>query len=182
MRNLFQADPLSQHLVALEQKRWRPLRTKLSPVFTSGKMKEMFPLILECSEHLELYMEKLASMNEPIDCRELMAKYTTDVIGSCAFGIDTNLLTDVNNEFLRMGREAFAPKWYDLIRLRIKQNAPRLFDILGYILPQTNVTKFFIRIVMENIDYREKNNIVRHDFIDMLRELKKHPEQINIGK
>ncbi|XP_029676795.1 cytochrome P450 6B1-like [Formica exsecta] len=52
-------DPLSQHLFALESKRWRPLRVKLSPAFTSGKLKEMFSLISECAEHLEQYIEKL---------------------------------------------------------------------------------------------------------------------------
>ncbi|XP_014471362.1 PREDICTED: probable cytochrome P450 6a20 isoform X2 [Dinoponera quadriceps] len=174
------ADPLSQHLVALEQKRWRPLRSKLRPVFTSGKLKEMFPQILECSEHLERYMEKLVSRKEPIECYELMAKYTTDVIASCAFGIDTNSLSDIECEFLKMGREAFHPKWYNLIRLRIKQSAPWFFDILGRILPQTKVTKFFTRILMDNIDYREKNNVVRHDFVDALRELKKYPDKIDI--
>ncbi|XP_024880595.1 cytochrome P450 6B2-like, partial [Temnothorax curvispinosus] len=34
------AEPLSHHLFSLEPKRWRPLRTNLSPVFTSGKLKE----------------------------------------------------------------------------------------------------------------------------------------------
>ncbi|EFN78989.1 Cytochrome P450 6a2 [Harpegnathos saltator] len=173
-------EPLSQHLVALEPKRWRPLRTKLSPVFTSGKLKDMFPLILECSEHLEQYVEKLASKNEPVECRELTAKYTTDVIGSCAFGIDTNSLSDVDSEFRRMGREVFATKWQNVMRLRIKQAAPWFYNILGYILPQTNFTKFFTRILMENLDYREKNNIVRHDFVDMLLELKRHPDKIDI--
>ncbi|EFN88978.1 Cytochrome P450 6A1 [Harpegnathos saltator] len=174
------ADPLSQHLVALEEKRWRPLRTKLSPVFTSGKLREMFLLILKCSEHLERYVEKLVSRSEIIECCALTAKYTTDVISSCAFGIDTNSLSDVESEFLKMGREVFDPKWYNLIRLKIKQNAPQLFDILGYVLPQTKVTKFFTRIIMENIEYRERNNIIRHDFVDVLRELKRHPDKIDI--
>lgn len=178
----FQADPLSQHLVALEPKRWRPLRTKLSPVFTSGKLKEMFPLILKSSEHLEEYVGKLASENEPVECRELTAKYTTDVIGSCAFGIDTNSLSDVDSEFRRMGREVFTPEWYNLMRVRIRQAVPWLYDTIGHILPQTKVTKFFTRILMENIDYREKNNIVRHDFVDTLRELKRHPDKIDIGE
>ncbi|XP_032669229.1 cytochrome P450 6A1-like [Odontomachus brunneus] len=173
-------EPLSQHLVALEAKRWRPLRTKLSPVFTSGKLKEMFPLILECSEHLEQYVEKLASRNEHIECRELTAKYTTDVIGSCAFGIETNSLSDIDSEFRTMGREVFARKWYNVIRFRIREAAPWLYVILGYILPRTRVTKFFTRILMENIDYREKNNIVRHDFVDTLRELKRYPDKIDI--
>lgn len=142
----------------------------------------MFPLILECSNHLEQYIETLASKDEPIECRELTAKYTTDVIGNCAFGIDTNSLADEDSEFRKMGREIFAPSWNNFIRMRLRQSVPWFYDMLGYILPQNQVTKFFTRIVMENIDYREKNNIVRHDIVDTLREIKKHPEKIDIGK
>ncbi|EFN81691.1 Probable cytochrome P450 6a14 [Harpegnathos saltator] len=174
------AEPLSQHLFLLEPKRWRPLRIRLSPVFTSGKLKDMFPLILECSSHLERYVETLANKNESVECRELTAKYTTDVIGSCAFGIDTNSLSEEDSEFRKMGREIFAPSWHNMIRMRMRQSLPWLYDKLGYILPQTRTTKFFTRIIVENIDYREKNNIVRHDVVDMLREIKKHPEKLNI--
>lgn len=154
----------------------------LSPVFTSGKLKEMFPLILECSNHLERYVEVLVSKNKFVECRELTAKYTTDVIGSCAFGIDTNSLSDEDSKFRKMGREIFAPSWQNMIRMRLRQSVPWFYDILGYILPETRTTKFFTRIVMENIDYREKNNIVRHDVIETLREIKRHPEKLNIGK
>ncbi|XP_014481247.1 PREDICTED: cytochrome P450 6A1-like [Dinoponera quadriceps] len=173
-------DSLSQHLVALEPKRWRPLRTKLSPVFTAGKLKDMFPLMLECSEHLEAYVGQLVNRNEPIECRELTAKYTTDVIGSCAFGIDMNSISDVDSEFRKMGREIFIPRWYKLIRFAIREGEPWLYNILSYVLPETETNKFFMRILMENIDYREKNNIVRHDFVDTLRELKKNQDKIDI--
>jgi len=47
--------------------------------------------------------------------------------------------------------------------------------LLGYVLPQTEVIKFFTRVIVENMDYREKNNIIRNDFIDILRELKNYP-------
>lgn len=127
-------------------------------------------------------MEQLASRNEPVECRDLTAKYTTDVIGSCAFGIEMNSLSDVDSEFRRMGKEVFAPNWYNVMRIRIRQAAPWLYDILGYILPHTKVSKFFTRILMENIDYRERNDIVRNDFVDTLRELKRHPDKIDIGK
>ena len=52
-------DPLATNLFNVEARRWRPLRTKLSPVFTSGKLREMFPLILECAENLEQCLEKI---------------------------------------------------------------------------------------------------------------------------
>jgi len=134
----------------------------------------MFSLISECADHLVQYMEEIASKNEPTECRELMAKYTTDVIGSCAFGIEMNALSNEDSEFRKMGRKAFALTWGVILRIRIRQMFPWLYNTLGYFL-QTEVTKFFTRVIVENIDYREKNNIIRNDFIDILRELKNIP-------
>jgi len=172
------AEPLSQHLVALEPKRWRPLRTKLSPVFTSGKLKEMFSLISECADRLVQYMEEVASKNEPVECRELTAKYTTDVIGSCAFGIEMNALSNEESEFRKMGRKLFNPTLMNILRMRFRTIFPWFYEMLGYILPQQEITKFFTRVIVETMDYREKNNITRNDFIDTLRELKKHPDKL----
>jgi len=120
-------------------------------------------------------MEEIASKNEPVECRELMAKYTTDVIGSCAFGIEMNALSNEDSEFRKMGRKVFTLTWRDILRVRIRQMFPWLYNMLGYVLPQTEVTKFFTRVIVENMDYRERNNIIRNDFIDVLRELKNYP-------
>ncbi|XP_077276290.1 cytochrome P450 6B1-like [Temnothorax americanus] len=174
------ADPLSQHLFALDPKRWRTLRAKLTPVFTSRKLKEMFVLISECSDHLVQYVEKLVNKNEPIECVEMTAKYTTDVIGSCTLGINMNAMSNENSEFRRIGRDAVQPPFWDRVRFSIKEYLPWLFDVLyGYILPRSEITKFYMRVVLETMDYRETNNITRNDFIDMLRELKKHSDKID---
>ncbi|XP_024867536.1 probable cytochrome P450 6a13 [Temnothorax curvispinosus] len=172
------ADPLSQNLALLEPKRWRPLRIRLSPVFTSGKLKEMFSLISECADNLVQYMEKVVSENKPVECRELTAKYTTDVIGTCAFGIEMNALSDEDSEFRKMGREIFNPSWKNILQFRMRQMFPWLYELSAYVLPQTKTTKFFIRVIVETMDYRDTNNIIRHDFVDVLRELKKHPDKL----
>ncbi|XP_020287767.1 cytochrome P450 6j1-like [Pseudomyrmex gracilis] len=169
------ANPLLLHLFNLESKRWRPLRTKLTPVFTSGKLKEMFHLISECADHLEKYTDILTSQNKYVECRELTAKYTTDVIGSCAFGIEMNSLANEDAEFRKMGRSIFAPTWMNLIRFRLRDIVPKVYSFLTLIgiLPRPEHVSFFMRVIRETMDYREKNNIVRHDFVDMLLELKK---------
>lgn len=151
---------------------------KLSPVFTSGKIKEMFSLISECADHLIEYMEKVVSKDEPVECRELTAKYTTDVIGSCAFGIDINALSNEKSEFRKMGKKVFYLSWTHILRLRIRESFPRFYNMLGYVLPQTEVSKFFTRVITENMDYRETNNITRNDFVDTLLEIKKHPDKL----
>ncbi|XP_072756845.1 cytochrome P450 6A1-like [Anoplolepis gracilipes] len=176
--NSERAAPLSQHLFALEPKRWRPLRTILSPVFTSGKLKGMFSLISECADNFVECTEKLVSKNEPIECRELMAKYTTDVIGSYVFGIEMNALSDEDSEFRRIGRSYFAPTWKNILRTGLRQTLPWLYEILSYFLPKSEVITFLTRVVVETMKYREENNINRNDFIDILCNLKQNPDKV----
>ncbi|OAD56721.1 Cytochrome P450 6a2 [Eufriesea mexicana] len=171
-------EPLSPHLFNLEAERWRPLRTRLSPVFTTNKLKDMFPLILECAKHLEVYLDKVVARGEPIECRELTAKYTTDVIGSCAFGIDANALSDEESEFRRVGRQVFAVSFGQILRFRFRQIFPRIYDLLGFVLPQTEVTTFLTNLIVDTMKYRDEHNILRPDFVNMLMELKKHPDKL----
>lgn len=180
---IMQAEPLSQNLFFLEQKRWQPLRAKLTPIFTTRKLKNMFALISENSDYLVNHIEKLMNKNESIECREIMAKYTTDCIGSCVFGVEMSAMSNEESEFRRIGKNVFYPPWLDLLRAKIKLYSPWFYDILGHILPDTETTNFFIHLVVDNINYREKNNISRNDFIDMLREIKKQSDKADdIGK
>ncbi|KZC12359.1 putative cytochrome P450 6a14 [Dufourea novaeangliae] len=171
-------EPLSEHLFNLEPERWRPLRARLSPVFTSGKLKEMLPLVVECGQHLEKYLDKVVSKGEPIECREIAAKFTTDVIGSCAFGIDMNALSDEDSEFRVMGRMMFAPSAKQLINGICRQFFPSLYNVLGHLLQLNYITDFFMNVVVDTMNYRENNNIIRPDFINMLMELKKNPHNL----
>ncbi|XP_029053438.1 probable cytochrome P450 6a14 [Osmia bicornis bicornis] len=173
-------EPLSPHLFSLEPERWRPLRTRLSPIFTSGKLKEMFYLIIECSQHLEKYLAKEVEKGEPLECRELAARFTTDVIGSCAFGIEMNALADEKSEFRQKGRELFdVSSFENIFRNKMRQFFPKLYALLGNIIPDRRFAPFFTKVITDTMKYRQENDIVRPDFINMLMELKAHPEKLN---
>ncbi|XP_076241482.1 putative cytochrome P450 6a14 [Calliopsis andreniformis] len=171
-------EPLNQHLFAIDSKRWRPLRSQLTPLFTSGKLKGTFALILECAEHLEKFLDKLVMKGDPIECRELAAQFTTDVIGSCAFGIEMNSLSESESEFRRIGREIFATHFTAVLKLRMRESCSWLYNKLGYIIPPYEVTTFIMKLVKDTMEYRKKNNLVRQDFMNTLLELEKHPEKL----
>lgn len=173
-------EPLSLHLFSLEPERWRPLRTRLSPIFTSSKLKDMFSLILHCSNTLEKCTETLVSKKEYIEVRELAARFTTDVIGSCAFGVDMNAMSKTQCRFREIGKEFFGTSLKQMLKNRFRENFPRIYTFLGYILPTDDTTTFFTNAVLDMIEYRRKNNIVRPDFINTLMDLQDHPEKLSI--
>ncbi|XP_003707539.2 putative cytochrome P450 6a14 isoform X1 [Megachile rotundata] len=175
-----EVEPFSLHLFRLEAKRWKPLRNRFSPVFTSGKLKEMLHLILECANHFEKYLEKIAEKGKHIDCREISAKFTTDVIGSCAFGIEANALAAEDSEFRKMGRQVFQSSFKTVIRDRLREY-PLLFKIFGRFVVDYEIVDFFTKITKESIDYRLKHNVRRHDFVDVLVELKQNPGKIGFN-
>ena len=176
-----QTEPLSQHLFSLEPERWRPLRLRLSPIFTSSKLKDMFSLILDCSNILEKYIEKLVSERECIDVREVAGVFTIDVIGSCAFGVDMNAMPKIQRKFREIGREFFGPSLKQLWKNTLREYFPNIYTLLGYVLPTDDTTIFFTKAVLDMIEHRRKNNIVRPDFINTLMDLQDHPEKLSIG-
>jgi cytochrome P450 family 6 len=55
------------NLFNMEGQKWKDMRSKLSPTFTSGKMKNMFPLVEECAKNFQIYMEK--HQNQDLDIK-----------------------------------------------------------------------------------------------------------------
>jgi cytochrome P450 family 6 len=109
-------EPLTGNLFLLGGIRWRNLRVKLSPTFTSGKMNMMFQTLVECGIELGYILEKSASDEEVIEIKDIfLARYSTDIISSCAFGIQCNCLKNPDAEFRLWGRKLFAPSFRNAI-------------------------------------------------------------------
>lgn len=170
-------DPLSAHLFSIDGKKWRGLRMKLTPTFTSGKMKFMFPTIVEVSDRFKVCLENAVNENEELEIKELLARFTTDVIGTCAFGIECNSLNDPEAEFRRMGRKAIGePKFNIMVQILINSFKP-ISRKLGVRTIHNDVSDFFMKVVHDTVEYREKNNIQRNDFMDLLIKMKNEKKE-----
>ncbi|CAD7079470.1 unnamed protein product [Hermetia illucens] len=165
-------DPLSANLFNLDGQRWRNLRAKLSPTFTSGRMRFMFPTVLEVADRFNKVLGELLETQKTHEVKDLLARFTTDVIGTCAFGIECNSLKDPNAEFRKYGRKHIEEPSHGTFVNRLMNVFPRLCKMLHLSRTHHDVTTFFMGIVRETVAYREKNNIRRNDFMDLLIQLK----------
>lgn len=97
-------DPMSANLFSLPGEAWKSLRTSLTPAFTSGKLKGMFPMIHTVGDELVKHMKPLAEKNESIEIGDFTGRYVIDCLASIAFGQDgISSIKEPNHTFRTTG-------------------------------------------------------------------------------
>jgi cytochrome P450 family 6 len=165
-------DPLSGNLFMSTGSKWRELRAKLSPTFTSGKMKMMFHTVIKCGMELQEHLKTPADQGGMLEFRDVLARYSTDVIASCAFGIECNCLKNPDAEFRKWGRRIFEPTFDAIVRSLLYMLMPSVTMSLGISSTPNDITTFFRTLVHETVKFREKHSINRNDFLQLLIRLK----------
>lgn len=130
------------------------------------------PTIVEVGTKLESYMTKTIEENPEPEIKDILARFTTDIIGSCAFGIECNSLEDKTAKFLEMGLKVFQQPRNSFAKQLIAVTYPDFARKIGIRSIRDDVSEFFMKIVNDVIEYREKNNVKRNDFMDLLLQLK----------
>lgn len=167
------ADPLSAHLFSIEGEKWKALRSKLTPTFTSGKMKLMFPLVVEKADNMQDKLrEMMVEDGNEIRIQDILARYTTDVIGSCAFGIESNSIRDPNELFREMGRREIEEPRFNNFCMFLLVNFRKIGVMLNLRNIRDDVDQFFRKLVHDTIESRQKEEDQRHDFINLLMNMK----------
>ncbi|XP_054262255.1 probable cytochrome P450 6a14 [Macrosteles quadrilineatus] len=165
-------DFLANHLFAMEGKEWKEMRTKLTPTFTSGRMKQMFTLIEKCSEQLKKHLEPLALNDETIDVKDLTSRFTLDIISTCAFGLDVNTLQDSNADIFDISQLIFRQSKWKNVKRFFMSTFPVTANVFGMSLTDDRVKDFLLKLTETTVKYREENNVSRNDFMDLLIKVK----------
>lgn len=171
-------DPLTANIFTLHGPKWKSIRHKITPTFTTGKMKFMFPTIVDvCNDMTSHLLNESRNPDPTIELTDLLACYTTDVIGKCAFGLECNSLKNPHAEFRKFGHQIFGEDRNCEVLTLILQVFPRLARRLRLRQYTDDVHNFFMGVTKETLEYREKNKVKRNDFIDILIDMKNNKEE-----
>lgn len=136
-------------------------------------MKTMFQTFVGCTPGLVDILKEHHINGEPVDIKEVVSRFTTDVIGSCAFGIDCNSLKNPNSEFRQFGRKIFEPNFQRRMKNWLFFAMPReILIALGVKQTSREIETFFMNVVRDTVRYRENNDMKRKDFIQLLLQLR----------
>ncbi|XP_059610759.1 probable cytochrome P450 9f2 [Phlebotomus argentipes] len=170
-------DPLiGNTLFHLKGQKWKDMRSTLSPAFTGSKMRLMCSLMMEICEQMIDFVQ--AEINEKgpqtYEVKELLTRLTTDVIGSCAFGVKVNSMNAKENDFYKTTRKLLNFSSLKVqFRFMAYRMAPKLMQFLKITMFDADGKAFIHDLVMNTIKTREEKNIVRHDMINLLMEAKR---------
>lgn len=146
----------------------------------------MFPIIESFSNGLVDLIDSLSINECGIDVKNVCTRFTADVIGSCGFGIECNAMRDENTGMMEMG------KFFDITDTKIRLNFffVNIFQGIAKrlkmkITPQF-INDYFMPMITEAFEYREKNEVNRNDFLSLLMQIKKYgklkdEEMENVG-
>ncbi|XP_049832801.1 probable cytochrome P450 6a14 [Schistocerca gregaria] len=161
-------DYLSAHLFLLRGTKWKSLRQKLTPTFTSGKMRAMFGKVRDCARILA----DVTPAASVVDVRELVARYSTDVIASCAFGIDVDSQHNPEAEFRQLRRRFFKSSLRTYLSQALGFSNPKLRSLLPVAFAPKDFTDYFTRLVDETVKHREETGVIRKDFLQLMIQMK----------
>lgn len=77
-----ESEPLSLNISNLMDDQWKVLRAKLTPTFSSAKIKIMFNLMNECSKELINVLDQASEDGKYLEVKEMMSRLATYIIKS----------------------------------------------------------------------------------------------------
>ncbi|XP_026813244.1 cytochrome P450 6k1-like [Rhopalosiphum maidis] len=164
---------LASSLFFSNGQRWRTMRQKLSPGFTSGKLKDTYCQINECSDEMVSGIVETLEKTDRLDVKTMTGGFSTDVIGTCAFGLKLDAIKNDDSKFRRYTKMIFQSTPKQLIIQMLMMTCPRVMKLFKIKMFSEEATKFFYDVFTDVIKYREEHDVVRNDLTQTLMEARK---------
>ena len=191
-------------LTLLEGDKWKTTRSKISPIFTSGKLRAMVPLIDKVGDRFVDHLLTYSESNKDFEAKDMLTHFTVEVIGSCGFGIDVDCFNDPDGVFndnvrlsvcdcliwnlllmkfilLQVKRITMTGKYKtgfsDALKLMFAIFVPKLAEFSSLEFLDRKSLNFFVNIIRTQIENRKNDSSIRGDFIDTLTQAMTDPNK-----
>ncbi|KAF5287157.1 hypothetical protein FQA39_LY16035 [Lamprigera yunnana] len=151
-----------------DHQKWQKLRSIVSPAFSTTKLKNMLPLMKQCSKQLlQHYLDK-GDYNE-VELKETLTRFANDVIARTAFGVTCDSFLHPDNEIYVMAKEL--NNFVGLKKYVFNINSfGKIAKYLNIPLFSVKASNFFRKIINQTTKLRREHGWVRPDILHLLME------------
>uniref|UniRef100_A0A3Q3JAZ9 Cytochrome P450 3A n=1 Tax=Monopterus albus TaxID=43700 RepID=A0A3Q3JAZ9_MONAL len=163
--------PLYDAISVVKDEEWKRIRSILSPSFTSGRLKEMYMIMLQHSSNLIKNLYKKVEADEVIEVKEVFGPYSMDVVTSTAFSVDIDSINKPSDPFVTNIKKLVKFSFFNPLLVLIV-----LFPFLKPVLKKMEVSFFpadvlnffynFLEKIKSNRNKNEHKN--RVDFMQLM--------------
>lgn len=176
-------DPIGANITGMPFKKWKQLRSKLSPIFAPVRVKKMFPVIEEKTEMMKNHLDSWTKTESEVELKSVVVNCNVSIMASTFFGFELDAFAEPDHEFAKIGRLFFEAE-----SLRSKLTnvgfvlCPDLLKWLKIPFLSPEVAKYSLNLVKSVIAARKAESPsapLRHDFIEMVLNLMEDTENGN---
>ncbi|NP_997838.1 cytochrome P450, family 3, subfamily c, polypeptide 1 [Danio rerio] len=160
--------PFADGITLVKDERWRRIRSSLSPYFTSGRLKEIFPIAMTHADRFIKNMEK-KDPNLPLKIKDVVAPYSLDVVASSSFSVDFDSINNPDDPFVTSIKSFFNinPLSPLFLLLAFCPSAANLLAKMGISVFSRSTTDFYYKALRKIKDEHNESN-GRVDFLKLM--------------
>ncbi|CAK1581368.1 unnamed protein product [Parnassius mnemosyne] len=174
--NSGKTDPIgSLNIFTTNDPLWSSIRRRLTPVFTSSKLRNMYGFVSEKSNELVQRIKADMEKDGRANIKIIFTDYTTDVVGTASLGVSSDATITGGGALRAITKDFMHFSFYRGLCWSSIFFFPELVDIFRFSLFPKATTDYFRKIYHEVVAQRggyEKSSIGNKDLLDALRKIK----------
>ncbi|XP_073337737.1 cytochrome P450 3A27-like [Pagrus major] len=166
-RDTFTIGGMEDAITVVKDEKWKRIRSTLSPCFTSGRLKQVFPVIARYADGLIKTLEK-TNLSEPVDVKQFMGPYSLDVVTSASFSVQADSINNPDDPIIVHMKKILNFNFLFIFFLFMFPFASRLMKLLNIDIMSKASVDYFYNIIKRFKDQHHADESIRGDFLQVM--------------